>query len=509
MNGLVVGIDLATEHVRVVVADEHGVPIASAERPLAVPDRSVPGQAEQDAASWWPATSSALREVTGSLGPDDGEIVAVAPTATSGTVVLVDRDRCPIGAALLYNDQRASAPAERANAVGRGRWRACGLRIAPSFALAKLGWLADHGRLVAAARAWSGADLVVAGLTGQDPVTDWSHALKTGYDLVRREWPAEVLDALHIPASLLPEVAAPGTYAGPVSAAAAAETGLPHGCQVRLGMTDGCTSQIACGAVAPGAFVSVLGTTLVVKGASTSLVHDPAGVVYSHLHPGGLWLPGGASNTGGEGLGLSGQRADLRRLDAAAAGHGPASVVTYPLARTGERFPFYAPSAAGFTLGTPRDDVDAFRARLEGVAFIERLAYDHLATLGVPPAGPVSIAGGATASNVWNRIRATVLGRQLRVPRRPESAFGAAVIAAAGTVHGDIASAAATMVRYRDVVEPDKNETAALEDSYLLLVDELNARGWVSEALRDAVHGHCSEGSEAHGQAIDVGLHPD
>lgn len=177
--------------------------------------------------------------------------------------------------------------------------------------------------------------------------------------------------------------------------------------------------------------------------------------------------------------------------------------------RAGERFPFYAPSAAGFTLGTPRDDVDAFRARLEGVAFIERLAYDHLATLGVPPAGPVSIAGGATASNVWNRIRATILGRQLRVPRRPESAFGAAIIAAAGTVHGDLASAAAAMVRYRDVVEPDNNETATLKDSYLLLVDELNARGWVSEALRDTAHGRCSEGIEAYGQAIDVGLHPD
>jgi sugar (pentulose or hexulose) kinase len=488
VNGLIAGIDLATEHVRVVVADEQGVTVASAERSLAVPDRSVPGQAEQDAVSWWPATSSALRQATASLGADAGKIVAVAPTATSGTVVLVDRDRRPVGSALLYSDQRAAASAERANAAGSRRWRACGLRIAPSFALAKLGWLADHGRLAAAARAWSGADLIVARLTGQDPVSDWSHALKTGYDLVRSEWPAEVLDALHIPVSLLPEVAAPGTYAGRVSVAAAAETGLPRECQVRLGMTDGCTSQIACGAVAPGTFASVLGTTLVVKGASTTLVHDPDGVVYSHLHPGGLWLPGGASNTGGEGLGLSGQRADLRWFDAAAAERGPASVVSYPLARVGERFPFYAPSAAGFTLGAPHEDIDAFRARLEGAAFIERLAYDHLAALGIPPAGPVSTAGGATASNVWNRIRATVLGRQLRVPRRPESAFGAAVIAAAGTVHGDLDSAAAAMVRYRDVVEPDNNETAALEDSYLILVDELNTRGWVSKALRNRAH---------------------
>lgn len=486
MSALVAGIDLATEHVRILVADDRGATVASAQRPLAALGRPAPGHVEQDAASWWPATCAALRQATASLGPDKRHIVAVAPTATSGTIVLTDRAGCPVGPALMYSDQRAADWAQRADALGRGRWQACGLRIGPSFALAKLAWLADAGRLATAARAWSAADLTVARLTGHDPVTDWSHALKTGYDLVRHEWPAEVLDALHIPASLLPDVAAPATEAGRVCATAAGETGLPPGCQVRLGMTDGCTSLVACGVVMAGSFASVLGTTLVVKGASTALVHDPDGVVYSHLHPDGLWLPGGASNTGGEGL--AGADADLHRLDQAAARRGPASVVSYPLARTGERFPFLEPAATGFTLGAPRDEADAFRARLEGVAFIERLAYDHLAALGVAPRGPIAIAGGATASDVWNRIRATTLRRPLQVPRRPESAFGAAVIAAAGTAHDDLAAAAAAMVGYSHTVEPDDGQTAALEDSYLRLVDELNARGWVSGATRGPAH---------------------
>jgi D-ribulokinase len=492
VTALVAGIDLATGHARVVVADARGVTVASAQCPLAVPGQPAAGHVEQDAASWWPATSSALRQATASLGSSARRIVAVAPTATSGTVVLVDHDGRPTGPALLYSDQRASAWAQRADTLGRSRWRACGLRIAPSFALAKLAWLAETGGLTTAARAWSGADLIVARLTGAEPVTDWSHALKTGYDLVRREWPAEVLEALGVPASLLPRVAPPGTQAGRVCAAAAAETGLPPGCEVRLGMTDGCTSQIACGAVAPGSFASVLGTTLVLKGASTTLVHDPAGVVYSHLHPDGLWLPGGASNTGGDGLGGG---ADLGRLDAAAAERGPASVVSYPLARVGERFPFLEPSAAGFTVGVPHDDVDAFRARLEGVAFIERLAYDHLATLGIPATGVIAIAGGATASDVWNRVRATVLRRPLHIPARPESAFGAAILAAAGSIHDDLATATATMVRYRGEVEPDDEQAAALEDSYLRLVEELSARGWVGEALYNAAHGHRPTGA--------------
>jgi D-ribulokinase len=490
VNPLIAGIDLATGHARVVVADERGELAASAECSLAAPYRPAPGLAEQDADSWWPATASALRQATASLGSDARRIVAVAPTATSGTVVLVGHDGRPTGPALLYNDQRASAWAQRADSLGSERWRACGMRIAPSFALAKLGWLAAKGELAAAASAWSGADLIVARLTGEEPMTDWSHALKTGYDAVRREWPTEVLEALHVPTSLLPEVAAPGTNAGCVSRSAAAETGLPQSCEVRLGMTDGCTSQIACGAVTPGSFASVLGTTLVVKGASTTLIHDSEGVVYSHLHPGGrLWLPGGASNTGAEGLASFARHTDLRHLDALAAERGPASIVSYPLARVGERFPFLEPSAAGFTTGVPQDDADAFRARLEGVAFIERLAYDLLGTLGARPAGPIAIAGGTASSHVWNRIRATVLQRPLRIPRRPESAFGAAIIAAAGSAHDDLAAATAAMIRYRHEVEPADAETAALEDSYLRLIDELNARGWVGEALHKAAHG--------------------
>ncbi len=67
-------------------------------------------------------------------------------------------------------------------------------------------------------------------------------------------------------------------------------------------MTDGCAGQIATGAVEPGQFVGVLGTTYVLKGVTRELVTDPAGALYSHRHPDGWWLPGGASNTGGEAL---------------------------------------------------------------------------------------------------------------------------------------------------------------------------------------------------------------
>jgi sugar (pentulose or hexulose) kinase len=151
----------------------------------------------------------------------------------------------------------------------------------------------------------------------------------------------------------------------------------------------------------------------------------------------------------------------------------------YPLARPGERFPFLEPRAESFRIDEPADQVEYYRAVLEGVAFVERLAYERLATLGARPDGAVATAGGASRSRVWNRIRATVLGRPLVVPATPTSAFGAALLAAAGTLHEDLRAAAAAMVAVRDEIEPAEREQAALAESYARFVAELRAREWL------------------------------
>lgn len=321
-------------------------------------------------------------------------------------------------------------------------------------------------------------DLVGWRLTGGPVATDWSHALKSGYDALAGEWPGEVFDALGVPARWLPSVQPPATAVGTVCADAAAETGLPTGCAVRLGMTDGCAGQLATGAVRPGQFVGILGTTYVLKGVTRDLVADPSGALYSHRHPDGWWLPGGASNTGGEALAhLPSDR--LPALDRAAADRGPASVVAYPLRREGERFPFVSGAARGFVLGTPADDADRHRATLEGVAFLERLALERAAGLGVAVEGPLWAAGGGSRSALWTRIRATVLGRPLRVAEHAETAFGAALLAASGTLHPDLTASAAAMVRPGRDVAPDAREHAALDASYATFTAALRERGWL------------------------------
>jgi D-ribulokinase len=387
-----------------------------------------------------------LREA---LAGVDGQVVAVTVSATSGTVVLADGGGEPVGPALLYDDSRAPAP---------GRWDQL--------------LEATGGR---AAHAWHASDLVVARLTGTSPPTDWSHALKTGYDPGAGRW-CEAGAAT----GLRPEVLAPTSTAGTVSEGAAATTGLPAGCQVRLGMTDACAAQIGAGADRPGRFVSVLGTTLAVKGATEHRIDDPASGVYSHRHPDGWWLPGGASNTGAAPLAARFGKDELATLDRQAAAHGPASSACYPLTRTGERFPFVARDAHGLWTAPAAGALDEYRAVLEGVAFVERLGYERLGQLGAPFAGPLRSAGGGSRSDAWTAIRATVLDVAITRPATAYTSFGACVLAAAGPLHASLAEATDAMVDNAGVpVEPVPAERDRLEENYGAFVAALAGRGWL------------------------------
>ena len=480
---LVVGVDLATAAVRVMAADGSGKVHAQAERPLPQPVSPQPGWSEQDASSWWPATAAALSELAGRLGDSSGSVVAISVSATSATVVAMDAAGRPLGPALTYADQRAVDEAAAAQAAAPATWVALGLTMAPSFGLPKWARLlnSDRSGREPVARLGHASDVLVAALTGGLAPTDTSHALKSGYDPVRRRWVSEAMDTLGIPESLLPAVHAPGSPAGRLSREASGATGLPAGCQIRLGMTDSCAAQLAAGAADPGRFVSVLGSTLVLKGATTEPLADPAGAVYSHLHPGGWWLPGGASSTGGKALAAGFPGADLKDLDEAASRHGPAGCVAYPLLGRGERFPFAAPQAEGFVLGQPADEIDRYRAHLEGVAFVERLGYERLRELGANPRGSIVSAGGGSRSAVWNTIRATVLGRPLSAKPGASTALGACILAAAGTLHPDLASATAAMAVEGEQVEPDAAEYEAMDLSYRRFLSVLVERGWIPD----------------------------
>ncbi|ADB35640.1 carbohydrate kinase FGGY [Kribbella flavida DSM 17836] len=470
-----IGVDLGTQSVRAVLVDPAGAVLARAARPLTSRREGV--RHEQNPAEWTAAVGQVLAEVV-QAGAGRAEVEGLAICSTSGTVALTDRDGRAVSPGLMYDDARAADVVPRIVAADPERW---GSGMQPTWALPKVLWLRPRAQLIA-----HSADVVAADLAGHPVATDTSHALKTGYDLTAAgsgrpqvgAWPVEAFERLGLPADLLPEVVLPGTRIGAVSAAKAQLTGVPAGTPIFAGMTDGCAAQIAAGALSPGTWNSVLGTTLVLKGVTKELIHDPSGAVYSHRHPDGDgWLPGGASNTGAGALTTMLPGADLDALDQAAvelAARGPVDAAIYPLTKPGERFPFVAPDAQGFELGAVPDDLHRYVAVLQGVAFIERLAFEHLTQLGAEPPRSVALTGGAVRSNHWNQLRADVLGVPVELPAAADPAYGMAVLAASGGT--SVAGTARRMVRIDRVIEP--RPAGRLDDLYAEFVAELDRRGY-------------------------------
>jgi len=472
------GIDVGTQSARVLAVSDTGVVLGRGTHPL-VSRRDGPRH-EQDPEDWWGAVVSACRRALANMPAS--AIRGLAVDGTSGTILLMDNRSYPITPALMYDDARAIEEALLVNEVGAVMWADLGYRMQPSWALPKLIWLLRHQRdLIPGARLAHQADFINRRLAGRWIPSDSSNALKTGYDLVRETWPNDVLDVLEVPREIMPPVVRPGTQIGSVCAQAAAEAGIPAGTPIIAGMTDGCAAQIAAGALEAGSWNSVLGTTLVLKGVSRELIRDPSGVVYSHRSPDGSWLPGGASSTGAGVLTKYFPQRNLDELSTQAAEREPASILAYPLASQGERFPFIAPNAQGFILSTPVDEIDLFASLLQGVAFIERLCVDCLELLGAPIQSDLRLTGGATRNTYWCQLRADILGRPVSLPENAEPALGMAILAASVGRH--VTDVAKEMVHIREVIEPKAGGAARFHDPYIRLVRELSRRGWLQSAL--------------------------
>jgi sugar (pentulose or hexulose) kinase len=473
------GLDIGTQSARALAVTAAGRVVGAGTQQL-TGNRSGPRH-EQEPEAWWRAIAAASSEAMRTVSP--GAVRGVAVDATSGTIVLVDGDGSALTAGLMYDDARAAAYVDRVNAAGEAVWAELGYgRMQPSWALPKLLWLLDaHPELRRGARLAHQSDFINRRLVGREVPADLSNALKTGAHLVDERWPEEVMERLGVPADLLPELVRSGTIIGAVGEAGATATAIPAGTPVIGGMTDGCAAQLGAGVLSPGRWNSVLGTTLVVKGVTRELIHDPSGVVYSHRAPSGDWLPGGASSTGSGIIARDYPDRDLDELSRLASAHEPAHGIAYPLASAGERFPFVAPDARGFELGGDGSEADRFAALLQGVGYVERLCFDYLAMLGAPVDGELILTGGAARNEYWCQLRADILGRPVSLPEVSECALGMAVLAAgAGR---DAAQAAAGMVRIRTTIDPRPGSADRFVGTYLRFVDELEGRGWVGAAL--------------------------
>lgn len=424
---LFLGVDVGTSGIRALVIDEAGRIRAQARPPL--PEvQGDNGWREQHSQCWLDALEDCMAGLRQQLGPAMQDIQALALDGTSATLVVTDHQGQPLRPALMYNDQRATDEAREIAQI----LPASGALASASSSLAKLLWLAHHEAHIARqiVHVQHQADWIAATLTGCRGESDAANLLKLGIDPETLNWPEEVgklLETAGLDPAILPRARLSGEILGQIRADWARRLGLPANLQIVHGTTDSLAALIATGVRQTGQAATSLGSTLVLKLAAEHPLNQSAAGIYSH-RLNALWLPGGASNSGGSALLKHFSVADMQQLTPDLQPAQPSGQLCYPLPRPGERFPLNAPSFSGSKIAES-DPVKRFQMLLEGLCYIEAWGYARLQEGGTVLREVFSLGGG-TSNEAWMQMRANVLNRPVLTPWCAEAALGAAMLAA-------------------------------------------------------------------------------
>jgi glycerol kinase len=214
MTSYIAAIDQGTTSTRCLIFDRDGRVAGQAQRE----HRQIyprPGWVEHDPIEIRDTMQRVVRDAVAAIGPR-ARIAGVGVTNQRETVVIWDRRTGePYGNAIVWQDTRTRDLCEAlAGSVGPNRFLdRTGLPLATYFSGPKIRWCLDHvDGLRAAARRGEAVcgtidSWLIWNLTGGRHVTDVTNASRTQLMNLRTlDWDDEILAAMEVPRSLLPEV---------------------------------------------------------------------------------------------------------------------------------------------------------------------------------------------------------------------------------------------------------------------------------------------------------------
>ncbi len=440
----ILAIDQGTTSSRTVLFDEKGaiVGIAQQEFRQIFP---LPGRVEHDAKEILNTQLGTLQKVLKDHQVTVSEISAIGITNQRETTVVWDRKTGePIYNAIVWQDKRTAPICEDLKAKGHEQYVKdnTGLVIDSYFSATKIKWILDNvkgarDRANRGELAFGTIDtwLIWNMTEGKRHVTDYTNASRTMIFNIRElKWDEKLLNALDIPASMLPEVKPSAFHFGDfqLDGKAIPITGVAGDQQAALFGQACFESGMAKNTYGTGCFM-LMNTGSTIRQSKSGLITTIAwgleGKVEYALE-GSVFIAGAAVQWLRDSLHLIDQSKDSEYFATKALGSNDVYVVPAFAGLGAPYWDMYARGAIfGLTRDTGKDHI--IKATLESLAYQTKDILNAMQEDAGIKLSSLKVDGGACANNVLMQFQADILGAEVERPEVIEStAMGAAYLAA-------------------------------------------------------------------------------
>ena len=480
------GIDVGTTGVKVLIIDENGTVCASSveEYPLSTPH---PNWAEQNPEDWWDATIKAIRNVLEKSG--GASVEGIGLSGQMHGAVFIDRDGKVLRPCIMWCDQRTAKQCVYiTETVGEDRLfeLTCNPALT-GFTAPKIVWVKEEENEVfrKAYKILLPKDYIRFLLTGvfATEVSDASGTVL--FDVKKRRWSKEMLSALEIPEDLMPEVFESPEVSGRISAEASSLTGLAGGTPVVGGGGDQAAGAVGNGIVREGIISSTIGTSGVVFASCDEVRVEPGRRLHTFCHavPGKWHLMGVMLSAGGSLRWLRDAICHEEVREAKEKGIDPYDIMTEEASQappgcegliflpylSGERTPYPDPDARGvfFGLTLRHKKEHLIRSVMEGIAYGLRDSLELMKGIGARMS-EVRASGGGARSSLWRQIQADVNNLEMQVISVDEGpAFGVALLAGVGVgIFNNVEEACSRTIKVKETIKPIKANVTIYERYY-------------------------------------------
>ena len=454
---ITIGVDIGTTSVKALAIDENGEVVARSR----VAHQILASEADQlrhDARrAWRSGPQKAFAELSSELAAGgNGQVAGVAVASMVPSLTAVNARGVPTLPGLLYGDfegRQDAGPGDADPGVLQGMPDAEGF----------IRWA--HELAPDAAGYWPCQAVATYALAGV-PAIDTGVTASLGDLHAGGQWNEELLGALGVQASQLPEVFPMATAAGTLPGTDTVFTG---------GAIDAMCDQIVAGATEPGDVHVIFGATLIVWVIVDEWLQVPGFISYPHTTP-DRFVVGGPSNAGA--LFVDWARTLLR----GAPRPGPARELLEPRLGAPDRVPVWLPylrgertpfndhtlrsNLYGLDIGSGAEALE--RAAFEASGFVIRRMIDAAGT----PTRRVVASGGGSRVTAWMAAVADVTNLPVEVVSVPDGAArGAAYLARMAAGLETSLSDAARWGTVGRRIEPDPAWVRATDSRYRTFCD--------------------------------------